>query len=51
MVLLVPQFFDWDPETRQHVDRMKRPELTHSVVEFVAPQEYMVQGLHIVFFL
>ncbi|KAJ3278706.1 COPII subunit [Borealophlyctis nickersoniae] len=39
----VPTFFDWDPETRAHVDRMQRPELTHSVIEFVAPQEYMVR--------
>ncbi|KAJ3014838.1 COPII subunit [Thoreauomyces humboldtii] len=39
----VPSFFDWDPDTRAHVDRMTRPELTHAVVEFVAPQEYMVR--------
>lgn len=39
----VPGFFDWDAESRQRVDRMKRAELTHSVVEFVAPQEYMVR--------
>ncbi|KAJ3327752.1 COPII subunit, partial [Blyttiomyces sp. JEL0837] len=39
----VPSFFDWDAETRAHVDRMKRPELTHSVVEYIAPQEYMVR--------
>ncbi|KAJ3410439.1 COPII subunit, partial [Chytridiales sp. JEL 0842] len=39
----VPSFFDWDPETRAHVDRMKRVELTYSVVEYVAPQEYMVR--------
>ncbi|KAI9033323.1 hypothetical protein DFJ74DRAFT_652041 [Hyaloraphidium curvatum] len=39
----VPGFFDWDAETRQHTDRMKRPELTNSVVEFVAPAEYMVR--------
>ncbi|KAJ3208910.1 COPII subunit [Dinochytrium kinnereticum] len=38
-----PNFFDWDTETRSHVDRMKRAELTHSVVEYVAPQEYMVR--------
>jgi protein transport protein SEC24 len=25
------------------VDRMKRPELTHAVVEYIAPQEYMVR--------
>ncbi|KAI8616783.1 Sec23/Sec24 trunk domain-containing protein, partial [Chytriomyces sp. MP71] len=39
----VPGFFDWDGEARQQVDRMKRPELTHSVVEYIAPQEYMVR--------
>ncbi|KAJ3076155.1 COPII subunit [Podochytrium sp. JEL0797] len=39
----VPGFFDWDTETRQQVDRMKRFELTHSVVEYIAPQEYMVR--------
>jgi protein transport protein SEC24 len=39
----VPAFFDWDPETKTAVDRMKRAELTHAVVEFVAPQEYMVR--------
>ncbi|TPX31402.1 hypothetical protein SmJEL517_g05242 [Synchytrium microbalum] len=39
----VPQFFDYDMETRQPVDRLKRTELTHAVVEYVAPQEYMVR--------
>ncbi|KAJ3127695.1 COPII subunit [Nowakowskiella sp. JEL0407] len=39
----VPSFFDWDPETRQPRDRLKRFELSNSVVEFVAPQEYMVR--------
>lgn len=40
---LVPTFFDWDPENRNRLDRLKRAELTHGVVEFVAPQEYMVR--------
>ena len=40
----VPQFFDWDQENQQRVDRLKRPELTHGVVEYVAPQEYMVRA-------
>ena len=39
----VPQAFDWDAATQQSLDRWKRPELNHSVVEFVAPQEYMVR--------
>ncbi|KAJ3358497.1 COPII subunit, partial [Kappamyces sp. JEL0680] len=39
----VPSFFDWDPDNRSRVDRLQRPELTHGVVEFVAPQEYMVR--------
>ncbi len=39
----VPQGFDWDAATQQSVDRWQRAELNHSVVEFVAPQEYMVR--------
>jgi protein transport protein SEC24 len=39
----VPQSFDWDQATSQSVDRWQRPELNYSVVEFVAPQEYMVR--------
>ncbi|KAI9868356.1 MAG: COPII subunit [Trichoglossum hirsutum] len=39
----VPQAFDWDAATQKGVDRWQRPELNHSVVEFVAPQEYMVR--------
>ncbi|KXS10725.1 hypothetical protein M427DRAFT_158893 [Gonapodya prolifera JEL478] len=39
----VPSFFDWDSETRTSRNRLDRPELTHSCVEFVAPQEYMVR--------
>ena len=41
---IVPQFFDWDQETQTRVDRLQRPELTHGVVEYVAPQEYMVRA-------
>lgn len=48
---LVPTFFDWDPENRNRVDRMTRAELTHGVVEFVAPQEYMVRPPQPVVFL
>ncbi|ODA76527.1 hypothetical protein RJ55_07797 [Drechmeria coniospora] len=39
----VPQAFDWDAAAQQTVDRWQRHELNHSVVEFVAPQEYMVR--------
>jgi protein transport protein SEC24 len=39
----VPQAFDWDAAAQKTVDRWQRPELNHSVVEFVAPQEYMVR--------
>jgi hypothetical protein len=38
----VPQLFDWNQETNQPADRWQRPELNCSVVEFVAPTEYMV---------
>ncbi|CAH7665815.1 Sec23/Sec24 trunk domain-domain-containing protein [Phakopsora pachyrhizi] len=39
----VPQLFDFDRHTNQPVDRWQRAELNHSVVEFVAPTEYMVR--------
>jgi protein transport protein SEC24 len=39
----VPQAFDWDAAAQKSVDRWQRHELNHSVVEFVAPQEYMVR--------
>lgn len=39
----VPSFFDWDPKTNEQLDRFARPELCHGVVEFIAPQEYMVR--------
>lgn len=39
----VPQAFDWDSAAQKTVDRWLRPELNHAVVEFVAPQEYMVR--------
>lgn len=40
---LVPQSFDYDLQTQKPVDRWQRAELSHSVVEFVAPTEYMVR--------
>ncbi|KAG0695921.1 Sec23/Sec24 trunk domain-containing protein [Suillus ampliporus] len=39
----VPQLFDWDQTRNQPGDRWAREELNHSVVEFVAPTEYMVR--------
>lgn len=39
----VPQLFDWDQARNQPGDRWQRAELNHSVVEFVAPTEYMVR--------
>ncbi|CAK7566976.1 MAG: COPII subunit [Sporothrix epigloea] len=39
----VPQAYDWDAASQMSVDRWKRHELNHAVVEFVAPQEYMVR--------
>ena len=39
----VPQAFDWDANSQQSIDRWQRPELNYAVVEFVAPQEYMVR--------
>ncbi|KIK56698.1 hypothetical protein GYMLUDRAFT_46999 [Collybiopsis luxurians FD-317 M1] len=39
----VPQMFDWDQTRNQPGDRWSRPELSHGVVEFVAPTEYMVR--------
>lgn len=39
----VPQAFDWDQAAQKNLDRWQRPELNSSVVEFIAPQEYMVR--------
>jgi len=39
----VPQMFDWNQALNQPGDRWARPELNCGVVEFVAPQEYMVR--------
>lgn len=39
----VPQLFDWDQVNNKPADRWKRPELSSSVVEFIAPREYMVR--------
>lgn len=39
----VPQAFDWDAAAQKSVDRWQRHELNNAVVEFVAPQEYMVR--------
>ncbi|KAI8324738.1 hypothetical protein GQ54DRAFT_295911 [Martensiomyces pterosporus] len=39
----VPLFFDYDSATQVQKDRWKRPDLNYSVVEFIAPVEYMVR--------
>ncbi|KAI5804388.1 hypothetical protein EDC01DRAFT_720836 [Geopyxis carbonaria] len=39
----VPQAFDWDAAAQKNTDRWQRAELNYSVVEFIAPQEYMVR--------
>ncbi|OJJ49158.1 hypothetical protein ASPZODRAFT_129561 [Penicilliopsis zonata CBS 506.65] len=39
----VPQAFDWDTTVQKPADRSLRADLNHAVVEFVAPQEYMVR--------
>lgn len=39
----VPQAFDWDSAMQKPADRSLRADLNYSVVEFVAPQEYMVR--------
>ncbi|KAJ3836161.1 protein transporter SEC24 [Lentinula raphanica] len=39
----VPQMFDWDQTRNQPGDRWSRAELSHGVVEYVAPTEYMVR--------
>lgn len=39
----VLQLFDWDQDKNQPADRYARHELNSSVVEFVAPTEYMVR--------
>ncbi|KAL9090795.1 MAG: hypothetical protein Q9159_001736 [Coniocarpon cinnabarinum] len=42
-IVLPPNAFDWDATTSKSLDRWQRPELNSSVVEFIAPQEYMVR--------
>jgi protein transport protein SEC24 len=39
----LPQLFDWDAARNAPGDRWARPELSSTVVEFVAPTEYMVR--------
>ncbi|KAJ5814697.1 protein transport protein Sec24 [Penicillium riverlandense] len=39
----VPQAFDWDSTLQKPADRSLRADLNQSMVEFVAPQEYMVR--------
>ncbi|KAJ2721324.1 COPII subunit [Coemansia sp. Benny D115] len=39
----VPLKFDYDSATQMQLNRWVRPDLNHSVIEFVAPIEYMVR--------
>ncbi|WBW74517.1 coincidence detector Sec24/Sfb2 subunit [Schizosaccharomyces osmophilus] len=39
----VPQSYDWDSFRNIQRDRWQRPELNYAVVDFLAPQEYMVR--------
>ncbi|KAL2312747.1 Protein transport protein sec24 [Schizosaccharomyces pombe] len=40
----VPQSYDWDSFRNVQRDRWQRPELNYAVVDFIAPQEYMVRA-------
>ena len=40
----VPSYFDYDERTRRPIDRQSKPELNHSVVEFLAGQDYIVRA-------
>eukprot|EP00158_Paraphelidium_tribonemae_P007277 Partr_v1_DN28179_c1_g1_i1_m56137 putative SEC24 family, member len=39
----LPNHFDYDVRTQQYVDRFIRPEIKYSMIEYVAPNEYMVR--------
>ncbi|KAJ2550317.1 COPII subunit, partial [Coemansia sp. RSA 1933] len=39
----VPLYFDYDSATHVQKDRWRRADLNHSVIEFIAPAEYMVR--------
>lgn len=41
----VPQMFDWDHAKNQPGDRWARAEMNNSVVEFIAPTEYLVRHI------
>ncbi|CAO3674130.1 unnamed protein product [Umbelopsis ramanniana] len=40
----VPQYFDFDYNKQQQVDRWSRPELNYGCVEYLAPTDYMVRA-------
>lgn len=40
----MPQYFDFDYNKQQQVDRWSRPELNYGCVEYLAPTEYMVRA-------
>lgn len=41
-LFLVPADFGIDPMTHQPIDMMQRPEMRSAMIEYIAPQEYMV---------
>ena len=40
----MPASFDYDPLTKQPIDRYNKPELTHATIEFLAGTDYMVRA-------
>ena len=42
----VPQLFDWDQFRNEPADRWTRTELNTSVVDFIAPSEYLVSRVN-----
>ncbi|KJH45939.1 Sec23/Sec24 trunk domain protein [Dictyocaulus viviparus] len=39
----LPDDFCWDPSTKSFGDPVNRPEIKHTTVEFIAPNEYMLR--------
>ena len=40
----LPQHFTYDAETQQGITPQSRPELSHNIVEYIAPSDYMVRA-------